>query len=217
MNTCESFCVRPYQEADLADCTTCLYESFFTCPISKEDRIFLQEYIQVLLEKCNFTIVAQNDSKKVVGFICGKYSPEFNKKLANTYATRKHYGIWCRMFFKFYLKIYKLSDAFKTEFDGFFAQLQERDAKSFGKCDLELVVLCSMVDYRRGLGTVLLNQFLRKAQADGADTVRLFTNTLASYQFYDKRSFHLVASKPFRDGSENKSFVYEYSLKGRTL
>lgn len=39
------FRVRPYQEKDLADCTTCLYESFFTCPISKEDRLFLQEYI----------------------------------------------------------------------------------------------------------------------------------------------------------------------------
>ncbi|MCD8326362.1 MAG: hypothetical protein LUC90_06680 [Lachnospiraceae bacterium] len=68
MNTRESFRVRPYQEADLADCTTCLYESFFTCPISKEDRLFLQEYIQVLLEKCNFTLVAQDDSK--AGFVC---------------------------------------------------------------------------------------------------------------------------------------------------
>lgn len=211
------FRVRPYQEADLADCTTCLYESFFTCPISKEDRLFLQEHIQVLLEKCNFTLVAENNSKKVVGFICGKYSPEFDKKLANTYVTKKHYGVWCRMFFKFYLKMYKLSDAFKTQFDGFFAQLQERDAKSFGKCDLELVALCSMVDYRKGLGTALLKQFLSKAQADKADTVRLFTNTLASYRFYDKRGFHLVASKPFQDGSENKSFVYEYSLNGRTL
>ena len=72
MNTRELFHVRPYQEADLADCTTCLYESFFTCSISKEDRLFLQEYIQVLLEKCNFTLVAENDSKKVAGFICGK-------------------------------------------------------------------------------------------------------------------------------------------------
>ncbi|MCD8003843.1 MAG: GNAT family N-acetyltransferase [Clostridia bacterium] len=211
------FNVRPYKETDLADCTTCLYESFFTCSISENDRLFLQEYIQVLLEKCNFTLVAENDSKKVVGLICGKYSPEFDKKLANTYATKKHYGIWCRMFFKFYLKMYKLSDAFTAQFDGFYSQLLERDKDMFGKCDLELVALCSMRNYRKGLGTALLNQFLTKAQADGADTVRLFTNTLASYQFYDKRSFRLVASKPFKDGSENKSLVYEYSLKGQPL
>lgn len=207
------FNVHPYKEADLVDCTTCLYESFFTCPISKVDRIFLQEYIQVLLEKCNITFVAEDDSKKVVGLICGKYSPYFNKKLANTYATKKHYGVWCRMFFKFYLKMYKLSDAFKFEFDDFFAQLQERDAKLFGKCDLGLMALCSMINYRKGLGTALLNQFLIKAQADEADTIRLFTNTLASYQFYGKRGFRLIASKPFKDGSDNKSLVYEYKLK----
>ncbi len=40
---------------------------------------------------------------------------------------------------------------------------------------------------------------------------------LASYQFYNKRGFQLVASKRFQNGSENKSFVYEYSLKGRLL
>lgn len=40
---------------------------------------------------------------------------------------------------------------------------------------------------------------------------------LASYQFYNKRGFQLIASKPFQDGSENKSFVYEYSLKERPL
>jgi len=217
MKNNELFHVRPYKKTDIADCATCLYEGFFTSPINEEDRAFLQEYIQVLLEKCNFTFVAENDSKKVVGFICGKYSPEFDKKLADTYVAKKHYGVWFRMFFKFYLRMYKLSDVFKTQFNGFFAQLQERDAKAFGKCDLELVALSSMVDYRKGLGTALLNQFLSKAQADGADTVQLFTNTLASYHFYDKRGFRQVASKPFKDGSENQSLVYEYSLKERPL
>ncbi|MCD7845815.1 MAG: GNAT family N-acetyltransferase [Oscillospiraceae bacterium] len=210
------FHVRPYQESDLADCAVCLYESFFTCPIRENDNAFLREYVQVLLEKCNFTLVAEDERKKVVGFISGKYSPEFDKKLASTYAAKKHYGVWCRMFFKFYLRMYKLSAPFKAQLDGFLSQLQQREKEMFGKCDLELVALCSRMDFRRGLGTALLRQFLSKAQAEGADTVRLFTNTLATYQFYDKRGLSLVASKPFQDGSANKSLVYEYRLKEQT-
>ena len=53
---------------------------------------------------------------------------------------------------KFYLKLYHLSPAFQKQFDAFYKQLRERDAKTFGACDLELVALTSRVDYRQGLG-----------------------------------------------------------------
>ncbi len=43
--------------------------------------------------------------------------------------------------------------------------------------------------------------------------MRLFTNTLASWEFYEKRGFKKVAEKPFQDGSGNQSLVYEYVLK----
>ena len=57
-------------------------------------------------------------------------------------------------------------------------------------------------------------QFLSRARADGADTVRLLTNTLASWEFYEKRGFARVAETPFRDGSENRTIIYEYRIKG---
>ena len=44
----------------------------------------------------------------------------------------------------------------------------------------------------------MVTQFLNRAKADGADRVRLFTNTLASWEFYEKRGFKKVAEKPFR-------------------
>lgn len=80
----------------------------------------------------------------------------------------------------FYLKRYKMSETFQKQFDAFFRQLRERDKKTFGRCDLELVALSSKRDYRKGLGTALVTQFLSRAKADGAGNVRLFTNTLAS-------------------------------------
>ena len=118
------------------------------------------------------------------------------------------------MFLKYYLKRYKMSERFQKQWDHFSSQLQERDSKTFGACDLELVALASKAAYRKGLGTALVTQFLSRASADGADTVRLLTNTLASWEFYEKRGFARVAETPFRDGSENRTIIYEYRIKG---
>ena len=207
------FTIRPYTEKDAAACGECLYEGFFTAPVEDCDKVLLRDYAQVLIEKCNFTYVAEADDGQVVGFICGKYSKSFDRPLANRYACKKHYGLWCRMFFKYYLKQYQMSGPFQIQWDHFFSQLQERDSKTFGTCDLELVALASKAAYRKGLGTALVTQFLSRARDDGADTVRLLTNTLASWEFYEKRGFARVAEKPFRDGSGNRTIIYEYRIK----
>ena len=56
------FSLRPYTESDAAPCGECLYEGFFTGPIDENDRRFLREYAQVLIEKCNFTYVAETEA-----------------------------------------------------------------------------------------------------------------------------------------------------------
>ena len=188
------FIIRPYREGDTSACADCFYEGFFSCPVDQYDRILLHDYAQVLIEKCNFTYVAETDNHQVVGFICGKYDKRFS-------------------FLKFYLKKYRMSAEFQKQFDLFFRQLKERDSKTFGKCDLELVALSSKKNFRKGLGTALVTQFLKRAEADGAECVRLFTNTLASWKFYEKSGFSKVSEKPFKDNSGNKSFVYEYFLR----
>lgn len=121
--------------------------------------------------------------------------------------------MWCKKFLKFYLKRYKLSAPFQKQFDAFVRQSQERDKEIFRKCDLELVALSSKRDYRKGLETALVAQFLKRAKSDGADCVRLFINTLVSWEFYEKRGFKKAAEKPFGDGSAQKSIVYGYLLK----
>ena len=207
------FTVRPYQKEDAAACGDCFYEGFFSCPVDFSDKILLRDYAQILIEKCNFTYVAETEDHQVVGFICGKYDKHFSKALAAHYEAKKHYGLWCKMFLKFYLKRYKTSAAFQKQLDAFSRQLRERDEKAFGVCDLELVALSSKKECRKGLGTALVKQFLTRAKEDGADCIRLFTNTLASWEFYEKRGFKKVAKKPFHDGSGNQSLVYEYLLK----
>ena len=98
------FTIRPYAERDAAACGECLYEGFFTAPIDHCDKLLLRDYAQVLIEKCNFTFVAEAEDGQVVGFVCGKYDKAFDRTLANRYRCKRHYGLWCRMFLKYYLK-----------------------------------------------------------------------------------------------------------------
>ena len=76
------FTIRPYRPEDAMGCGECFYEGFFSCPIDANDRVFLRDYGQVLVEKCNFTYVAVTQEQQVVGFICGKYGRGFSKALA---------------------------------------------------------------------------------------------------------------------------------------
>ena len=88
------FTIRPYRPEDATGCGECFYEGFFSCPIDANDRAFLRDYGQVLVEKCNFTYVAVTREQQVVGFISGKYSKGFSKALASRCDTTRHYGAW---------------------------------------------------------------------------------------------------------------------------
>ena len=146
------FTIRPYAEKDAAACGECLYEGFFTAPVEDCDKLLLRDYAQVLIEKCNFTYVAETDEGQVVGFICGKYDKAFDRALANRYETPKHYGLWCRMFLKYYLKLYKMSEPFQKQWDHFFSQLQERDSKTLGPATWSLWRLHPKQFIGKGLG-----------------------------------------------------------------
>lgn len=208
------FTIRPYAEEDAAACGDCLHESFFTCPKDERDRALLRDYAQVLIEKLGFTYVAETEEHEVVGFISGLYNKRFSRRLAKAHDTKRHYGLWCLMFLRYYLKGYEMSPLFKEQFDSFVRQAQERDAKDFETCDLELMALASKRDHRKGLGTALLTRFLERGRDDGAECVRVFTNTLASWEFYERRGFELVAEKPLPDFPEERSLVFEIRMEG---
>ena len=65
------FTIRPYAERDAAACGECLYEGFFTAPIDHCDKLLLRDYAQVLIEKCNFTFVAEAEDGSSWGSFAG--------------------------------------------------------------------------------------------------------------------------------------------------
>ena len=205
------FNVRKFMPCDIDGCGRSLYDSFFDCPLTENDRQLLRDYARVLAEKCSFTYVAEKDGQ-VVGFISGHYKKSFNKALAKSRDVKPHYGVWIKCFLKFAFGGYKLSVPFKEQFAAFFRQAKENGKDTPLDCDCELVALCSCKDYRKGLGTALWNAFAERCRRDGAKTVRLFTNTSATYTFYEKRGFTLVWGKPYSFGGNGRSLVYEYRL-----
>jgi ribosomal protein S18 acetylase RimI-like enzyme len=207
------YTIREYTQKDLNDCAVCLYEGFFNCPVDAKDLEFLHDYAQVLIEKCHFTFVAEYDGI-VVGFISGFYQKRFNKKLSKQIHHKKNYNIWIKMVFKYYMKLYHMSNVFKHEYNLFFKKLQERPNKGLGKnFDCELVVLTSRKNYRKGLGTALINEMMKICKEDNVKNVRLFTNTAASYKFYEKYGFKKIYEKEYEfDETKGKSLIYEYCL-----
>lgn len=208
------FVVRPYEDRDASACGECLYEGFFTCPVTDNDMDLLRDYVKALVAMSNFTYVAEAEDGKVVGFISGKYEKGFARSLKPRQGEGRARGILVTGALKFLLGGFGLSGPFRQQFNGFLRQVQEADPKMMGRYDLELLALASRRDYRRGLGTALLARFLERAREDGAVTVKVFTNTLAYWEFYERRGFSRVAEKPFPDGGGNLSLVYEYRLDG---
>ena len=123
------FVVRKYEERDVPACAKCFYESFFDCPLTEKDKIFLRDYAQVLIEKCSFTYVAESEGQ-VVGFIIGHYKKDFDKVLAKRHDVKPHYKAWFRCFFKFAFGGYKMSAPFKAQFDVFYKKLKENGKAS---------------------------------------------------------------------------------------
>ena len=206
------FLIRKFEEKDVPDCAMCFYESFFNCPLTENDRAFLCDYAQVLAEKCSFTYVAESEGQ-VVGFIIGHYKKNFDKALAKLHDVKPHYKAWLRCFFKFMFGGYKMSAPFKAQFDLFYKKLKENGKDTPLTCDCELMALCSRRDYRKGLGTALWEAFQERCIQSGVKTVRVFTDTDATYTFYEKRGFKLVWEKPYSFGTPGKSLVYEYVKK----
>lgn len=204
------FTVRKYVGRDTAACARCFYEGFFDCPLTDGDVEFLQDYAQVLIEKCGFAYVAEAGGE-VVGFICGSYQKLFDRSLAKRHDTKQHYGAWIKCFAKFYFGGYKCSSAFKEQFGNFFRQVRERGKDTPMKCDCELVALSSRKDFRKGVGTALWRAFSERCKTDGAKVVRLFTNSDASYAFYERRGFARIWEKEYSFGG-GSSYVYEYIL-----
>lgn len=206
------FVIREYRHDDLADCMQCFYEGFFNCPVTENDRKFLMDYTQVLIEKSNFTLVAVADDS-AVGFICGMYQKRFDRILAKQHMCRMHFGVWCRFVFRYFLGLYRLSPSFKDAFELFFYKVRQCYRMPLGECDCELSSLASRKAYRKGVGTALVDGFVDQCHWTHAKEIRLFTNTAANYGFYDKYGFSLVKEAPFRlEEIEGKSFVYAYKI-----
>ena len=105
-----------------------------------------------------------------------------------------------------------MSAPIKAQVDVFYKKLKENGKDTPLACDCELMALCSRKDFCKGLGTALWNVFKERCAKSNVKTVRVFTDTDATYTFYKKRGFTFVWEKPYSFGGNGKSLVYEYKL-----
>lgn len=212
------YTIRPYAPQDLAPCAQCLLEGFFTCPASPKDMAFLQDYTRLLVHLGNFTLVALYEGQ-VVGFVCGQYSKSFSPALAGQHPQKMPGTLLAKIYAKFLLGLYRFSPAFNAQWKLFLQKLRQRPKGGVGPCQCELAALTSRAAFRKGLGTALVNAFMQQCRQNGAHTIRLLTNTAATYLFYEKYGFTRVNSQPFHlplpggGAAEGETYIYQYNLE----
>ena len=86
------FAIRFYRPEDAMGRGECFHEEFFSCPIDANDRTFLRDHGQVLVEKYNFAYVAVTQEQQAEGFTSGKYGKGFSEALTIRFDTTHHYG-----------------------------------------------------------------------------------------------------------------------------
>lgn len=205
------FLVRDYQPQDLEDCAHCLLEGFFKVDMTPEMLAFFMDYVYVLVGKSSFTLVAETGGK-IVGFICAEYQKNFDRQLAKK-TVHPATGAFIKWLLKYQTGGYNLPEEFQRAFKEFFSVARNMEGKELGACDCELSALSSRKGYRGGLGTALVDAMLARCGKAGAKTIRLFTNTDASYQFYDKHGFSKTAEKPYNyEGHTGTSLLYEIHI-----
>ena len=203
----QSFNIRNYTKNDLEECTDCYIGGFFENNV-KGDREFLRDCTDALVGMSNFTLVAETDGK-IVGLLGAAYKKSFDKKLVKTFSDTGRHKNFITITMKRRLGLYRLSSEFRKEFERFFTEVMMRPPGITDDCDCELVVLTSRKDSRNGVGTALVNGMVARCKENGANRIRIATDTSFNYRFYDKFGTVVYEKEHIINGERGRTFVYE--------
>ena len=205
-----SYNIRNYTKEDLEECTDCYIGGFFEKNMP-QDRRFLRDCMDALVGISNFTLVAETDGK-VVGFLGLSYKKEFNKELSDSSDDPGRHNGFFGITIKRKLGLYGLSQEFKKEFSRFITEVMKRPAEIADDCDCEIVVLCSRKDFRKGVGTALVNEMIDRCRKNGVSRIRVATDTSWNYSFYGKFGSLVYEKEHEIDGVSGRTFVYEITI-----
>lgn len=196
------FSFRPYEAGDLARCAELSLDAWPIVSLIADNEnlmAFMKAYVELSLNVSNYSQICC-DNERVIGFLLGstgkveisKKGKYENRKLFWRILTGKQWKIKRRFRFllAFILSTIKI-ELLSSKFDG------------------ELVLFVVDSKYRgRGIGRMLLDNFLKYANAKKLTTIYLSTDIESNWRFYEKYGF-----KKYRDFYDNGLSV----MKGRKI
>lgn len=101
----------------------------------------------------------------------------------------------CLVFFKYVFNVYSLSISARQELQLFVKRAFRLFPLDTIKSDAEVLNLTSQTAYRKGIGTALMDEFVRYCKLRGCKTIKVATESIVNYRFYEKYGFKLMLDK----------------------
>ena len=110
----------------------------FTAPIDHCDKLLLRDYAQVLIEKCNFTLCCGGGGWAGRGVRLREIRQSLRPNFGKPIWVQKALWLVVRMFLKYYLKRYKMSERFSETMGSFLLPITGAGQQDLRACDLDL-------------------------------------------------------------------------------
>ncbi|MFJ9553952.1 GNAT family N-acetyltransferase [Nocardiopsis sp. NPDC101807] len=202
---------RPYRESDAADVKSMIDEAFHIHRYMSKKRLLdgaLEVYLRERLLASTYTRVAVRDGR-TVGVIMGRVPGHPRVP----HATRNRLLTWAHMA---RIAVTGLRDlpslAQYFAFDGIYRRLRHNTSAPLTD---ELTLFAVDASTRgTGVGKALYEDYTRHLREHGRKNFYLYTDSLCSYGFYEKRGMTRAASEDMRlrlDGREEDLGVFLYA------
>jgi GNAT superfamily N-acetyltransferase len=195
---------------DLESIAEAYREGFFAHEPTDGIRWFTREMMGLIVRLADFVLVAESADGIVRGYIVGRFA-EGRQPSYRLFATLLRFGTPVGV--RYMLNRYRLPSTFRAEFRNFVRRVGQLEIGKGIPADAEVTNLAAQTAWRKGIGTALMDAFMARCRENRCRTVKVLTETVVNYPFYEKYGFVRVHEKAMSGVQPpNIALVYLYTI-----
>lgn len=196
-------------EKDLDGICESFVQGFFSKSNREEIKPLAKDILPGYAKMADCVLVAEYE-KAVRGVLFGSFGKK-NKISGYLYFFSTFLYVSC----KYFVGAYELRPLARREIKLFVKRMCKLFYFDFvTSCKgAELMVLTSQTDYRKGIGTALVKEFVEKCRKNGCILIKVATESVVNFRFYEKHGFVLVREYDMKlKDQSNMAKIYKLEI-----